>query len=242
MEIPREQLERAKENLERLLRLLGLEATVQADFANNCVELTVDSQEPGRIIGRKGRTLSAMQLLINSMMHKDSGACPRVQIAIADYEPRGRQRGRGDQKPSGPAPSRKDEPEKAAAEARPAEPPQARQDQPQRPDRPPERQPQRPDRPPERQPRRGPESPRGGSQPREKRPEADPERPRIQALDAAKEVKRWGEEVSLPPMSADECQMASEALKDDSELEFSSGEELPNGKKRITIRLKATDS
>ena len=59
---------------------------------------------------------------------------------------------------------------------------------------------------------------------------------RQQALDAAKEVKRWGEPVVLPPMNAHDRRIIHITLRDDTELETVSegGDKL----KKVTISLK----
>lgn len=53
---------------------------------------------------------------------------------------------------------------------------------------------------------------------REENPEAREQRIRQQALDAAKEVKRWGEPVTMPAMSGRDRRFAHLALEEDSEI------------------------
>lgn len=62
-----------------------------------------------------------------------------------------------------------------------------------------------------------------------------------QALDAAKEVKRWGESITLPPMNSHDRRTVHMALKDDMEIKtesVSSGSDTDDRLKSIIISLK----
>jgi predicted RNA-binding protein Jag len=63
----------------------------------------------------------------------------------------------------------------------------------------------------------------------------DEKRLRKLALDAAKEVKRWGDAKTIGPFSPGERRVIHAALKADGEVRAESGEELPGRKKRITV-------
>ena len=65
---------------------------------------------------------------------------------------------------------------------------------------------------------------------------ADQERLRQQALDAAKEVKRWGEPKTLGPMSARQRRIVHLALRDDATVETESGPDEGGGMKRVVVR------
>ena len=70
----------------------------------------------------------------------------------------------------------------------------------------------------------------------EVRDEENENRLRQQALDAAKEVKRWGESVTLPPLNAHDRRIIHISLQDDAELQT---ESIGDGaKKSIVISLK----
>jgi spoIIIJ-associated protein len=59
----------------------------------------------------------------------------------------------------------------------------------------------------------------------------DSENITLQTLDAAKEVKRWGESVTLPPMNSHDRRLVHMALKDDSEIKTESN--TVNGSDRL---------
>jgi len=79
-----------KEVLEKILTGLGLEATVEQQSLNQSVLLHITTDEPGRLIGRHGQTLSQLQFLVNRILLRVSAEAPRVQIDCENY--RNRQR------------------------------------------------------------------------------------------------------------------------------------------------------
>ena len=82
------------EKLTRMLHLLGYD--VSAQFAEQqeqpCISIKTD--EPGRIIGRKGHSLQSTELLLNRMLRSESPDCPWVEVDVDGYEKKGRKRGR----------------------------------------------------------------------------------------------------------------------------------------------------
>ncbi|MBO5762859.1 MAG: KH domain-containing protein [Lentisphaeria bacterium] len=67
-----------------------------------------------------------------------------------------------------------------------------------------------------------------------------PEQLRIQALDTAKEVKKWGEPVTLPPMNAHDRRIIHVTLQDDPEIETQSEGE--GAVKKVIVSLKKTEA
>ncbi|MCH2175920.1 MAG: KH domain-containing protein [Lentisphaeria bacterium] len=86
MELNQKDIESVRQNLDSVIRFLGLNAEVEAFAENDCLKLVVKSEEAGRIIGRKGRTLSSIQWLINSIMRKENEECPKLIISIDGYD------------------------------------------------------------------------------------------------------------------------------------------------------------
>jgi len=70
-------------------------------------------------------------------------------------------------------------------------------------------------------------------------PPEEEERLRGLALDAAKEVKRWGDPKELGPFTARQRRIIHLALKDDPDVETVSGPDEGQGQKRITVRLRS---
>lgn len=64
------------------------------------------------------------------------------------------------------------------------------------------------------------------------------ERLRQQALDAAKEVKRWGDPVSMGPLTARDRRVIHTALRDDPEVETESGPDEGRGMKKVVVHVR----
>jgi spoIIIJ-associated protein len=154
------------EHLSRMVSLLGFRAEVGTEESDDALVLTLKTEDAGRLIGRKGHCLQALELLLDRMLRKQHGDGPSVQISIDGYR--------------NPRDSRPD----------PA--------------------------------RRG---------------NVDETRLRQLALDAAKEVKRWGETQKTGPLSAAERRIVHTALRDDHDVETESDAPDPTGRKRVIVRL-----
>lgn len=64
--------ERLTEILDNILSLLLLEGSYDVSEDENGLNVTIDTQDAGRLIGFKGESLSALQLLVNQMLSKGS--------------------------------------------------------------------------------------------------------------------------------------------------------------------------
>ncbi len=198
---------KAQQTLSTMLNYLGLEATLRIEEKNNRLAIKISSNEAGRIIGRKGQTLESLQLLLNRIMFKGEEECPRIVLDIDGY-------GRDNTRP-----------EEGAGEEGDGDD---------------DRQPRR-----ERRDRRDRDDrgPRGDRRERGERGEhgehgsgVSEEQLVQQALDAAKEVKKWGDPVSLPKMNAHDRRIIHITLQDDPELVTESEGE--GSQKKVVITLK----
>lgn len=78
-------------------------------------------------------------------------------------------------------------------------------------------------------------APRPPRQPRDEVSGDDDERLRKLALDAAREVKRWGDPKTIGPFTTGERRIIHSTLKEDPTIRSESGEELPGRRKKITV-------
>ena len=190
---------KATTTLATMLDYLGLEASVKSHEKNGKIILTATSDDAGRIIGRKGKTLEDLQLLVNKMMQKGDEENPKIIIDVDGYTRPHRNNSR-----------------------------QFRGDRPSHHDRTNERGHDR-----RRHSRRG-----GGRGESHESSHSKDEMIRQQALDASKEVKKWGESVTLPPMNSHDRRIVHMTLKDDIEVTSESREEGDSNMKKIVISLK----
>ena len=71
--------------LQDMLERLGFEATIEEKETEKGTCLNIETDDPGRLIGRQGRTLSDLQYLTNRInFHKDKEA-PKVVVDVGNY-------------------------------------------------------------------------------------------------------------------------------------------------------------
>lgn len=79
----------ARTSLEQILRLIPIEgATVKAQQENGTISLTIEGDRTGILIGRKGRTLDALQFILNKIVNKNQERKARVLLDSEHYRER----------------------------------------------------------------------------------------------------------------------------------------------------------
>ena len=226
-----EQKSKIVKALTTMFDYLGLAAALRVEEKGGRIAVKISSEDAGRIIGRKGQTLESLQLLLNRIMFKDDEECPHIMLDIdgyakgergtrpAEFEERGGER--EERRDRGDREDREDRGEREYREDRGER--EYRGDREDRGERRPPR---------ERRERRSSEDDHSERF-------STTEQLEQQALDAAKEVKRWGEAVTLPEMNAHDRRIIHVTLKDDAELTTESLGE--GGMKKVVISLRKED-
>lgn len=203
-----EMLEKTRTTLATMLDYLGLDGTVKAEARTSKINLLVASDDAGRIIGRKGQSLESLQVLLNRMMQKGDIPFPKIYIDIDGYSSSSK---RGEKRDGDRREDRRDD----------------RRERGPRGDRRPPRGPRR-----EQGEFQSPRQDEGGD---EEFSEKDTQL-RQQALDSSKEVRRWGEPVTLPPMNAHDRRIIHITLENETDIQT---ESLGDGNfKSVKITLK----
>lgn len=83
--------EEAKRALVEILRLMDVEATVELEESEEQVDLRIQSDGSGLLIGRRGQTLDALQYLITRIANKDHRSWKRIVIDTEGYRTRRRE-------------------------------------------------------------------------------------------------------------------------------------------------------
>lgn len=179
-------LAKAESVLREMFGCLGLEAEISGEIAADGLAIKITSADAGRIIGRRGQNLEAIQLLLARIVFKGEEEVSRISIDIDGYAKEG------------------------ASEA------------------------------PRTQRR-----PRGGDAEGEYRSGRSDSgyteaQLRQRAIDAGKEVKKWGEPVLLPKMNAHDRRIIHVALQDDPELVTESSGE--GALKRVVVSLRKSEA
>ncbi len=79
----------AKEALENILALIPMEGTtVTAHRTDGTINLKIDGDKSGLLIGRKGRTLDALQFIVNKIVNKSLEKRARVLVDSENYRQR----------------------------------------------------------------------------------------------------------------------------------------------------------
>jgi len=84
----RKVLVEAKSVLEELLRLMGVEATVEIGMGSETSKLNVRGDELGVLIGRRGEKLASLQHIVNLIVAKHEGQWTRVAVDVENYRGR----------------------------------------------------------------------------------------------------------------------------------------------------------
>lgn len=75
----------AKEILSDLLTALEFDAKIMERETEDGFLLDVETEDSGRLIGRKGQTLAALQYILNRTLHRKDPAAPKVTVDIGGY-------------------------------------------------------------------------------------------------------------------------------------------------------------
>jgi spoIIIJ-associated protein len=73
------QLDAPRTGLIEMMDLIGIGGDVQVESRDNSVQLKVRTDQPGRMIGRKGQTIDAIEHLMNGIHGADH---PRIRITV----------------------------------------------------------------------------------------------------------------------------------------------------------------
>lgn len=81
----------AKEILEKILTLLHFQATVEEYPHEEGILLDVKTDDPGRLIGRQGQTLSDLQYIVNRLLYQRDPNAPKVTVDVGGYRAQARE-------------------------------------------------------------------------------------------------------------------------------------------------------
>ena len=76
----------AEKKIKEFFKLLGIEEKFDVSEDEELINVVVESDDPGMIIGRHGDTLDSLQLVIALILAKESGEFKRVSMEVGDYK------------------------------------------------------------------------------------------------------------------------------------------------------------
>lgn len=79
--------EKVSELLENILGLLGMEGSFEVEEKDEAIFVSIDTEEPGKLIGKMGETLAALQLILNLALSRSVGMenSKRVVVDVSDW-------------------------------------------------------------------------------------------------------------------------------------------------------------
>ncbi len=80
-----------KATLETLLQHLGFTATVTDREVDDQILLDIQTEDPGRLIGRSGQTLGELQFILNRIVFKGDTKVPRIILDVGGYRQQARE-------------------------------------------------------------------------------------------------------------------------------------------------------
>ena len=79
-----------KEILTLILGHLGFTVTVVEHALDDGILLEVQTDDPGRLIGRQGQTLADLQYLTNRIIFRQDSTAPKVMVDVGNYRTQNR--------------------------------------------------------------------------------------------------------------------------------------------------------
>lgn len=76
----------AQDIIEDLFKRVGISGTVQVTAVDHTLEVLVDTEESGIVIGYHGEALEALQLVFSLLVSKACGHFIRVNLEVGDYK------------------------------------------------------------------------------------------------------------------------------------------------------------
>ncbi len=81
----------AKDLITELLRHMGFEITLNELTMDDGPVLDIQTDEPGRLIGRQGNTLADLQYLANRLIFREDPEAPKVTLDVGGYRTKARE-------------------------------------------------------------------------------------------------------------------------------------------------------
>lgn len=91
MAVPEAPIDRVREILERVVDALDLDATVEVTEDSRQITGTIEGEDVGRLIGRRGQTIDAVQLVCYRAATRGAHERKRVMVDAAGYRARRRE-------------------------------------------------------------------------------------------------------------------------------------------------------
>lgn len=85
---PSEAIERAEKFLKDVFASIGMEVSITSDYDGECLNISMEGDEMGLLIGKRGQTLDSLQYLTSLIVNKGKPYYVRVKLDTENYRER----------------------------------------------------------------------------------------------------------------------------------------------------------
>src|SRR3989344_6706048 len=78
--------DKTQEAASKLLELIGIESSVDVEETDDSINVTVNTEDTGLLIGRHGETISALELVLNQIVNREQTEWKRVVVDTGGYK------------------------------------------------------------------------------------------------------------------------------------------------------------
>lgn len=82
----KDQTKKIQEVTEKLLSMLGIQASVTVTPGEESAQVLLETEESGMLIGYHGETLESLQTIVSLVASRELGEFARVSIEVGDYK------------------------------------------------------------------------------------------------------------------------------------------------------------
>lgn len=75
-----------KETIAAFLQMLGIESKTEITIAEEIIDVVLETEDTGIVIGHHGEVLEALQIVISALVSKKIGRFIRVSIEVGEYK------------------------------------------------------------------------------------------------------------------------------------------------------------
>jgi spoIIIJ-associated protein len=75
-----------EQKIKEVFDKLGIEDSFDISESDEAIDVVINSEDPGMIIGHHGDTLDALQLILSLALAKETGEFKRVSLEVGDYK------------------------------------------------------------------------------------------------------------------------------------------------------------
>lgn len=85
-ELSEKEIKTAEKEIKKLIDVLGIEGSLSASYASGTLDVVLETEDSGIVIGYHGEVLESLQLVMAFCISKKIGRFVRVSLEVGDYK------------------------------------------------------------------------------------------------------------------------------------------------------------